>query len=40
MRRWRFGRKEVSASFFAKKEAKKLFFTAGFGVTGANPRRK
>jgi hypothetical protein len=34
-------RKEVSASFFEKKEAKKLSFPAGFGSSGANaPKSK
>jgi NodT family efflux transporter outer membrane factor (OMF) lipoprotein len=33
------GRKKVSASFFAKKEAKKLLFTAGVGADGATTRK-
>jgi hypothetical protein len=32
--------KEESASFFEKKEAKKLLFTVGFGDGGAKARRE
>jgi hypothetical protein len=37
---WLEARKEESASFFEKKEAKKLLFTWGCGAAGTNARCK